>query len=103
MYRRLSIMIALILLTGFLASPAASADDKSCWFEAEQTVYLSIDDLDSQGNILVRLWQGVLAKGDKKRINSSNGKIRYYTDPNAAASSPGIDKACINNEIIIVP
>lgn len=103
MYRLLSIIMALSLLTGFLASPAASADDKSCWLEAKETVYLSIDDLDSQGNILERLWEGVVAKGDKKLINSSNGKIRYYTDPNADASSPGVNLTCTNNETIGVP
>jgi uncharacterized membrane protein len=99
----LSIVFCAIMLTGFSSSPEASADGKSCWLEAKNTVYLSINDLDSLGNILVRLWRGVLAQGDKKLIKSSNGKIRYYTNPNAGASSPGINKTCINNEIIAVP
>jgi hypothetical protein len=86
-----------------LASPAESADDQSCWLEAENATYLSIYDLDSLGSILSLIWEGVLAQGDKKLIKSSNGKIRYTTNPNAAASTPGIDKTCINNEVMSVP
>jgi hypothetical protein len=96
-------IIAVILLTGFLAGPPAAADDKSCRLKAENTVFLSIYDLDSLGSILSLAWEGVLAQGDEKLIKSSNGKIRYYTNPNVAASSPGINKTCINNEIIAVP
>ena len=105
MYRLSSIIVALILLAGligFSATQAVSADDNSCWLKADQTVFLSIYDLDSLGNILSYIWEGVLAQGDKKLIKSSNGKIRYYLSPNTA-SSPGIDKTCINNEMMTVP
>jgi hypothetical protein len=103
MYRLLSITLSIILFAGFLAGPAAAADEKSCWLEAQNTTYLSIYDLDSLGSILSLLWEGVLAQGDKKFIISSNGKIRYYTNPNVAASSPGINKTCTNNETLAVP
>jgi hypothetical protein len=103
MYRQLSLTIAGIILSGFLAGPAASADDTSCWLEAKNTVYLSIDDLDRQGNILMRMWRGVLTEGNKKHIQSANGKIRYYTSPSGTSSSPGIDLTCTNNETIGVP
>ena len=103
MYRLLSMTIRLILLTGLLAAPAAAADDKSCWIEAENTTYLCIYDLDNLGSILSLVWEGVLAQGDKKHIISSNGKIRYYTNPNPAASSPGMDRPCINNEVMTLP
>ena len=104
MVRRLSkTIIVIILLCGFLAGSAAAGDENSCWLEAKQTVYLSIYDLDSLGSILAHFWEGVLDPGSKKRIISSNGKIRYYTNPNAAASSPGINLTCQNNETIGVP
>ena len=103
MYRLLSMTVVVIFLTGFFAGPAAAADEESCWVEAKDTTFLSIYDLDSLGSILSLIWEGVLAQGDKKFIISSDGKIRYYTNPNAAASSPGIDKACVNKEIIAVP
>jgi hypothetical protein len=93
----------IILLCGFLAGPAASAEDKSCWLEAERTVFLSIYDLDSLGSILAHMWEGVLDQGNKKLIKSSNGKIRYYTNPSSAGSSPGVNLMCHNNEIISVP
>ena len=103
MYRQLSMTIAVIILTGFFAGPAAAADDNSCWLEARQALYLSIDDLDSLGNILAHMWEGVLDQGSKKRIISANGKIRYYTNPSSESSSPGINLTCHNNEIISVP
>jgi len=103
MARRLSMTIFVIILTGFLANPAAAADENSCWLEAKQAVYLSIYDLDSLGSILSHMWEGVLGQGNKQRVISSNGKIRYYTNPNAAASSPGINLTCHNNETIGVP
>jgi hypothetical protein len=103
MYRPLSMTFAVILIIGFLAGPAASADDNSCWLRAEQELYLTVYDLDSQGSILSEIWEGVLAQGDKKLIKNSNGKIRYYTNPDAEASSPGIDLRCHNNEVISVP
>jgi hypothetical protein len=103
MYRRLSLAVAVIILTGFLVGPAASADDKSCRLQAEQTLYLSIYDLDSRGNILSHIWEGVLEQGNKKLIKSSNGKILYYTNPGGSSSSPGINLTCHNNEIISVP
>ena len=103
MYRLLSMTVAVIIITGFLAHPAASADDKSCWLEAQNEVYLSIYDLDSLGSILSHIWEGVLDQGSKKLIKSSNGKIRYYTNPSGSSSSPGINLTCHNNEIISIP
>lgn len=104
MVRRLSMtIVVIILLCGFLAGPGAAGDDKSCWLEAKQTVYLSIYDLDSLGSILAHFWEGVLDPGSKKRIISSNGKIRYYTNISSSSSSPGINLTCQNNEIIGVP
>jgi hypothetical protein len=102
-YRLLSITVVVVLLSGFIAGPVAAADDKSCWVEAQNTTFLSIYDLDSLGSILSLVWEGVLAQGDKKHIISSNGKIRYYTNPNVAASSAGIDNACANNGVVAVP
>jgi hypothetical protein len=103
MYRPLSMTLAVIMITGFLAGPAASADDNSCWLQAEQSLYLVIYDLDNEGSILSQIWEGVLDQGNKKLIKSSNAKIRYYTNPDADASSPGIDLTCHNNEVISVP
>jgi hypothetical protein len=103
MYRLISTTIVVIIITGFLPGPAASADDNSCWLQAEQGLYLSIYDLDSLGSILSLMWEGVLEQGNKKLIKSSNGRIRYYTNPSGSSSSPGIDLTCHNNEIISVP
>jgi hypothetical protein len=103
MYRRLSMAIAVVILSGLLAGQAASADDNSCWLEAGQSVYLSIFDLDSLGSILSHMWEGVLEQGNKKQVKSTNGKIRYYTNPSGSSSSPGINLTCQNNEIISVP
>ena len=79
MYRRLAMMIAVIMITGLLAGPAASADDNSCWLQAEQGLYLAVYDLDSLGSILSLMWEGVLEQGNKKLMKSSNGKKASIT------------------------
>jgi hypothetical protein len=95
--------IAVIIISGILTGPAASADDNACWLQAKQTVYLSVYDLDSLGSILAHMWEGVLEQGSKKPIKSTNGKIRYYTNIDEAGSSPGVDLTCHNNDVISVP
>jgi hypothetical protein len=69
MVRRLSMtIVVIILLSGFLAGPAAAAEDKSCWLEAEQTVYLSIYDLDSMGSILAHFGKACWTRAAKNAL-----------------------------------
>jgi hypothetical protein len=41
--------------------------------------------------------------GNKQKLVTSNGKIRYYTNISGESSSAGVDKMCRNAENIPLP
>lgn len=104
MYRLFSIIVFAIMTSGFLVTPAVSADDMSCWLEAtDSEIYLTVWDLDGEGSELVKIWEGLLAPGNKHKLVTSNGKIRYYTNISSESSSAGVDKICRNANSISLP
>jgi hypothetical protein len=104
MCRLFSIIIFAIMTSGFLAAPGESADDKSCWLEAtDSEIYLTVWDLDAEGSELAKIWEGLLAPGNKQKLVTSNGKIRYYTNISGESSSAGADNMCRNAETIFLP
>ena len=104
MYRLFSINIFAIMTSGFLVAQGVSADDKSCWLEAtDSEIYLKVWDLDAEGSELTKIWEGLLAPGNKQKLVTSNGKIRYYTNISGESSSAGVDKMCRNAETIPLP
>ena len=67
MYRLFSISVFLIMTNGFLVTPVVSANDISCWLEAtDSEIYLTVWDLDGEGSELAKIWEGLLAPGNKK-------------------------------------
>jgi hypothetical protein len=104
MNRLHTIIVLAIMMTGLLAGTAASADDKTCWLEAANSdIYITVWDLDAEGNELSKIWEGLLAPGNKQKLVTSNGKIRYYTNVSGESSSAGVDKMCRNAETISLP
>ena len=104
MNRLHTIIVLAIMMAGLLASPAASADDKTCWLEAVNSdIYITVWDLDAEGNEMVKIWQGLLTQVDKQKLVTSNGKIRYYINISGESSSAGVDKMCRNAETISLP
>lgn len=104
MNRLHTIIVLAIMTTGLLASPAASADDNTCWLEAANSdMYITVWDLDAEGNEMVKIWQGLLTRADKQKLVTSNGKIRYYINISGESSSAGVDKMCRNAETISLP
>jgi hypothetical protein len=104
MYRIFSIIVSAIMITGLLVIPGASADDKSCWLEATNSdIYITVWELDRAGNELAKIWEGLLAKGNKTKLMTSDGKIRYFTNISGQSSSAGVDKMCQNAETISLP
>jgi hypothetical protein len=103
--KRLQTFIVLaIMTTGLLVNPAASADDNTCWLEAANSdIYLTVWDLDAEGNELAKIWQGLLKQTDKQKLVTTNGKIRYFTNISAESTSAGVDKICRNAETISLP
>jgi hypothetical protein len=104
MHRLHIIIVFAIITSGFLVAPAVSADDQSCWLEAtDSEIYLIVWDLDAEGNQLAKIWEGLLVPGNKQKLVTSNGKIRYYTNISGESSSAGVDKMCRNAENIPLP
>jgi hypothetical protein len=99
-----TIIVFAIITSGFLVTPAVSADDKSCWLEAtDSEIYLIVWDLDAEGNQLAKIWEGLLAPGGKQKLVTSDGKIRYYMNISGESSSAGVDKMCRNAVTISLP
>ena len=104
MIRLFSISALAIMLTGFFLIPAVSADDMSCWIEAgDADAYLTVWDLDADGNQLAKIWEGLIEQGTRKKMMTSNGRIRYFTNIGSQSSSAGVDGTCRNAETISVP
>ena len=104
MNRLYTFVVLTIMMTGLLASPAASEDDKTCWLQAANSdIYVTVWDLDAEGNELVKIWQGLLTRTDKQKLVTTDGKIRYYINISGESDSAGVDKMCRNAETISLP
>ena len=56
MNRLHSCVVLAIMMTGSLASPAAVEDEKTCWLQAANSyIYVTVWDLDAEGNELVKI------------------------------------------------
>jgi len=55
------------------------AQDNTCWIEApsQDDVWAIIYDADADGNRNNIIWKGKIAAGQKVKINSTDGHIRY--------------------------
>jgi hypothetical protein len=60
-------------------TPAVFAEDNSCWIEApvQDDVWVIVYDADVDGNRGDIIWQGKIPAGDKIKISSTDGHIRY--------------------------
>ena len=97
-------VVLAIMMTALLASPAASEDDKTCWLQAANSgIYVTVWDLDAEGNELVKIWQGLLTRAEKHKLVTTDGKIRYYTNVSGESDNAGVDKICRNAGTISLP
>ena len=80
-----SILFSLGVLLSVIWLSSAFADDNSCWISApaQDDVWVIIYDADADGNRNNFIWKGKIAAGQKVKVNSTDGHIRYdYTfDP----------------------
>lgn len=104
MKRLHTMMVLAIMVIGLLAGPVASADDNTCWLEATNSdLYITVWDLDAEGNEMVKIWDGLLTRAGRQKLVTSNGKIRYYINISDESNSAGIDEPCRNAETISLP
>ena len=107
-----------IFIITALTTVKSAASHNVCWLKAQNNdVFVRIYDKDRDGNTINDgnfyrkyilgegpLWEGVLKKGQRKMITSTNGEIRYDYQSASADRSYGRNTAsCSHGEIIRLP
>ena len=108
----------MILIVTALSTLEATASHNTCWIKAaNDDVSVRVFDKDRDGNTINdgnfyrkyflgerELWEGMLKRGQRKSIKSSNGQIRYDYQAASADRSYGRNTAsCSHGEIIRIP
>ena len=89
---KVSVLVIFVILFSAVVSPLrADRRDLFCYLEATTVdVRVVVWEEDRQGNKGPRIWKGVIRQGQKQRINTRTGGIRYssstYVDTNNALS-----------------
>ena len=100
-----SILFSLGLLLSMVWGASAFAEDNSCWVmaPAEQDVWAIIYDADADGNRNNVIWKGKIAAGQKVKIISTDGHIRYDSadDPNQPYGGD-VSVGCYGEQTFIV-
>ena len=101
--RTFSLSICFVLSLLWVSS--AVADDNTCWILAPQEtdVWVIIRDADSDGNLKNVIWKGKIAAGEKIKIESKDGFIRYQSTPDPSQPYSGdVPVGCSGEESYIV-
>ena len=102
--RLLTTLFLVIIVTAFISVAEA---DETCYLEARHTdVRVEVWDLDKRGNKGQLIWKGVIKKGQRKLIRTSDGHLRYgsttYIEKNTLLSGDR-GRWCSDGNIIGVP
>jgi hypothetical protein len=105
--RVLPTLFLVIIASGFLSVTEAAEQGSYCYLEARHTdVRVEVWDLDKLGNKGQLIWKGVIRKGQRKQIQTSDGRLRYgsttYIDKNVPLSGDR-SRWCHDGNIIGVP
>ena len=100
----LTIIFLVLIVTGFLTAAGAA---ETCYLEARHTdVRVAVWDLDNRGNKGQLIWEGILKKGQRKLIRTSDGHLRFgsttYIDKDTPLSGDR-SRWCSDGNIIGVP
>jgi hypothetical protein len=81
--------------------------ETSCYFKAKSLdVRVKVWHVDKRGNKGEKIWEGVIKKGERKLIQTPDGKIRYAVRRNLAEDqlfSGDKSRWCANGQEISVP
>lgn len=102
------VIFAIFIVFSYFSTvpPIAQADDNTCVMEAKVDVIVEVWDVDNLGNKGQRIFKGLLKQGEKKKIHSMAGQIRYARTTNTRQNEPlsgDIGRPCFNGKIISVP
>lgn len=75
--RSMALLLCVVML--FIGVSSVFADDNSCYLSAppENDVWVIVHDADAEGDTNSVIWQGKIMAGQKVRIQSTSGNIRY--------------------------
>ena len=100
-----TILFLTTIMSGFIAS--AVAEDNSCYFKAKRVdVRVKVWHVDKSGNKGQKIWEGVIKKGERKQIQTPDGRIRYAVRRNLDTDqlfSGDKSRWCANGQEIGVP
>ena len=85
---------------------SANAGENDCILEASVDVIVEVWNLDDKGNKGHLNWKGLIKQGERKRIVSSHGQIRYSQTTNVKENGPlagDMSRPCHDGNIIGVP
>jgi hypothetical protein len=85
--------------------PISSADDNTCWLSAgsQEDVWVIVYDSDDEGDFGDIIWQGKIPAGEKIKISSTDGHIRYQYKMKAHEGYEGdISADCYEQLTILV-
>jgi hypothetical protein len=105
----LNLMIALgvLILAVLLPTQNSDAEEGSCYLKAhESDVFVIVYDLDPDGNMGPKIWEGRINQGQTAKITTPHGMFRYDYNAEPDVDQPlsgGFDRYCNNLETILVP
>ena len=107
----LVVVVSLALVLGWALTSAASAEEGTCYLQADRDVYLKVYDFDDDGNRLGILWRGRLNEGKSIMLKAPHGSFSYEYNDQLDDDQPIDDqpfasaeqRMCDGNKMISVP
>ena len=99
------VIFSIALLLSFLWISSALADDNTCWLFApqENDVWVIVYKADFEGNRDNIIWKGKIAAGEKIKIDSETGFIRYdYKSDPSQPYAGDISVECVEQQSFII-
>ena len=97
-----AVLMAIFFFGGLSASDSSAAD-YFCWIKAgNPDANVTVKDMDLDGNPMRSLvWKGQIKRGQRQKIESLTGRIRYSYTRTAESRTRGANyKPCLNGNTI---
>ncbi len=106
-YRLLSIIFIVIVLTGLISAAKTAAQPGSCYLKANfKDVFVVIYELDRAGNMGGMIWQNRINQGQEVLITVPHARFRYFYNDNPNINQPlsgGLSRWCDGKRTVGVP
>jgi len=75
-FGRLVVVVSITMVLGWVLPSAATAEEGTCYLNADTDVYLEVYDFNDDGNRGDILWQGRLNQGKTIMLKAPHGRIK---------------------------